>query len=453
MHDRPQATIRKAPPADTRSRVTVEPYLVVPGAASGRLRPPTGRLQALRRRYSMGPGLMMSLALHTIILVLLILGLPSLFVKPPPQEVTIAVTMITKDELTRTTKQNPHPVAQAKPVEPPPLPDVKPTPPLPDPLPPPPAPPPPKAEPTPAPPPPEPKPEPPKPEPPPPPKPEPPKPEPAPEPKPEPPKPEPPPEPKPEPKPELPPPEPKPEPKPEPPPPKPEPPKPEPKPEPPKPEPPKPEPPKPEPKPEPPKPEPPKPEPPKPEPKPEPPKPEPPKPDPPKPPPPKPEPPKQAAKADPQKQKQEDNDFEQMLKNVAKTTPQEKNDQPPKPLRQAQTASASSLPNAPLGSRVTTAEKDMIAAAVSQCWDVDAGAKGASDLRAVIQVEINPDGTVRNTTIVDTEGRSSDPVWRAFAERARRAPLIAQCNKLPIPPEKYEELKTFTFTFSPQGVL
>ena len=92
--------------------------------------------------------------------------------------------MITKDELTRTTKQNPHPVAQAKPVEPPPLPDVKPTPPLPDPLPPPPAPPPPKAEPTPAPPPPEPKPEPPKPEPPPPPKPEPPKPEPAPEPEP-----------------------------------------------------------------------------------------------------------------------------------------------------------------------------------------------------------------------------------------------------------------------------
>lgn len=179
----------------------------------------------------------------------------------------------------------------------------------------------------------------------------------------------------------------------------------------------------------------------------------PPKPDLPKPPPPKPEPPKPVAKTEPPKPNKADEDFDSLLNTLAKPAPQ-KAVQPPKPQKQQpQAAAASSLANAPLGSQITTSEKDTIAAAVSPCWDVDAGAKGASDMQAVIQVEVNPDGTVRNTTILDTEGRGGDPIWRAFAERARRAPLIPACNKLPIPPDKYEQLKVFTFTFTPQGVL
>ncbi|HVJ53881.1 MAG TPA: cell envelope integrity protein TolA [Aliidongia sp.] len=221
-----------------------------------------------------------------------------------------------------------------------------------------------------------------------------------------------------------------PSPPPPPPPPKPEPPKPEPPP----PAPPPPPPPAPIPKPEPPPPPPPpKPEPPKPEQKPEPPKPA-----------PKPEPPK----------KQPDN-FDQLLKNLSKQQPAPKPDQTPQKPQKPQPQSsqlASAMPNAPLGSQITTSEKDAIASAVEACWDFDAGAKGASDMRAVIRVELNPDGSVRNTSIVDSEGRGNDPEWRAFAERARRAPLIAQCNKLPIPPEKYDQLKVFTFTFTPKGV-
>ncbi|MGB8841602.1 MAG: energy transducer TonB, partial [Aliidongia sp.] len=199
-------------------------------------------------------------------------------------------------------------------------------------------------------------------------------------------------------------------------------------------------------KPEPPPPPPPEP---KPEPKPAP----PPKPEPPKPPPPKPEPPKQVAKIEPAKLPK-DVDFDNLIKNLAKTPAQEKSDQPPRPVKQPPpTQSASSQPNAPLGSQISTSEKDLLAAAVSACWDIDAGAKGASSMRAVIQVELDPDGTVRSTSILDSEGRGGDPVWRAFAERARRAPLIPACNKLPIPAGKYDQLKVFTFTFTPQGVL
>ena len=31
--------------------------------------------------------------------------------------------------------------------------------------------------------------------------------------------------------------------------------------------------------------------------------------------------------------------------------------------------------------------------------------------------------------------------------------MIPSCNKLPIPAGKYDQLKVFTFTFSPQGIL
>jgi outer membrane biosynthesis protein TonB len=369
MLDRPQAITRKpplvrpqggAPSPRVLRAVSAGPSL---GGARGRQPVPRPPVPQGRRRDELGTGIAISAVLHTALVVLMLLGLPSLFKSEPPQETAIAVTLINPAQVTRTTAVNPHPKPEAKPLPPPPVPAEKPLPPVEEPAPPPPAPPPPS-------------------------------------------KPEPPP--------------PVPEPKPEPKPPEPPPPVPEPKPEPPKPEPVPP-----------------------------------PKPDLPKPPPPKPEPPKQVAKVEPPKlPKKEEDNFDSLLKNLAKTPAPEKSDQPARPLKQPPpTQTASSLANAPLGSQITTSEKDLLAGAVSACWDIDSGAKGAAQMRAVIQVEINPDGTVRNTAILDTEGRGGDPVWRAFAERARRAPLIPQCNKLPIPAGKYDQLKVFTFTFTPQGVL
>jgi outer membrane biosynthesis protein TonB len=208
-------------------------------------------------------------------------------------------------------------------------------------------------------------------------------------------------------------------------------------------------PPAPEPKPTPPTPAPPPPPAPTPEPKPAPPPP-PPKPE------SKPEPPKPPAKPEPPKpqDKKLDQSFDALLKNLTRQQPvSTKTDAPPKQLKQtASAAAASAQPDAPLGSQITTSEKDQIAAAVQQCWYDDPGARGNDAMNVVVRVWIDPDGTVQRTEIVDGSGSMSDPVWRAFAERARRAPLNPQCNKLPIPPEKYDQLKVFTFTFTPQGV-
>jgi hypothetical protein len=191
-----------------------------------------------------------------------------------------------------------------------------------------------------------------------------------------------------------------------------------------------------------------------PEPKPEP--PPPPKQELPKPPPPKPPPPKQLAKVEPPKEEKpkQTDEFEDVLKNLANTPIQEQSTQPPKQTKPPpQQQQASSLPNAPLGSQVTTGEKEMIAGVVNGCFSPDKGAEGASSLLAHIQFDIAPDGTVRRTIILGVEGGGNDAIRRAFAEAAQRAPLNPQCNKLPIPPGKYDQLKDLIMNFSIEGAL
>jgi hypothetical protein len=294
----------------------------------------------------------------------------------------------------------------------------------------------------------------------------------------------------------LPPPTPKVEPKPEPPKvvePKPEPPKPEPpKPEPPKiveappPPPPAPPPPPPppkvvEPKPEPPKPEPIKPEPPKPvEVKPEPApkiaelKPEPPKPEPPKVEPPKPEPPKPVAKVEPPKpappkpeppkpQVKKDDTFDRLLKDLATKKPapepppaEAKKPEPPKPQQQAAvppTPNRSPPPRPMTEGQLTLSELDAIRSQIGQCWNVPAGARDARNLVVEIQVEMNPNATVRDARIVDQARMTTDPFYRAAAESALRAVLNPNCNPLRLPQEKFDVWKSFILNFNPKEML
>lgn len=288
----------------------------------------------------------------------------------------------------------------------------------------------------------------------------------------------------------LPPPTPKVEPKPEPKIVEPEPPKPEPtKPEPPKvvetpPPPPPPPPPKvvEQPKPEPPKPEPPKPEPPKPaEVKPEPapkiaePKPEP-KPEPPKVEPPKPEPPKPVAKVEPPKpappkpeppkpQPKRDDTFDRLLKDLANKKPapepqkeEAKKPEPPKPQPQQQAAlpptpNRSPPPRPMTEGQLTLSELDAIRSQIAQCWNVPAGARDARNLVVELQVDMNPDATVRNVRVVDESRMMTDSFFRAAAESALRAVRNPRCNPLRLPAEKFDTWKSFTLNFNPKEML
>jgi hypothetical protein len=90
---------------------------------------------------------------------------------------------------------------------------------------------------------------------------------------------------------------------------------------------------------------------------------------------------------------------------------------------------------------------------IKACWNMPAGALGASDLVVEIRVQTNPDRTVRHAEIVDTGRMSRDPYFRTAAESALRAVHHPMCNPLMLPPNKYDQWKSFVFLFNPQDML
>jgi outer membrane biosynthesis protein TonB len=172
----------------------------------------------------------------------------------------------------------------------------------------------------------------------------------------------------------------------------------------------------------------------------------------------KPEPPRQIAKNEvkPEEKKPEENkydpsQFEALLKNLAPQHAVPSPDAPPQIPRPA-AARPSSQPKAPLGSQLTASELDMVRHQIARCWNVPAGARDAKDLVVEIKVVVDPDGTVRQATIVD-QGRMSDPFYRAAAESARRAFFNPLCRPLHLPPEKYAIWKDLVVDFSPKDIL
>jgi hypothetical protein len=252
----------------------------------------------------------------------------------------------------------------------------------------------------------------------------------------------------PEPEPALPPPEPEPVPPPEPEAvPEPEPP-PEPAPEPP----PEPEP---EPQPEPPPPEPePQPEAPPPEAQPEPPPPEPEKPPEPEPPPPeatpkpvhvpvpkvrpKPPPPTRVAKA-------EDKSFDadRIAALLDKdTAPEQAPSETPKPPEPA--LGAASSPSA--GARMTATELDALRARLAECWNPPIGWTDPAEVRVVLLLSLNRDGTVAGTPQV--RERPDGRYAQTAAESAVRA--VRRCAPYELPAEKYDSWSEVVVTFDPR---
>jgi hypothetical protein len=173
----------------------------------------------------------------------------------------------------------------------------------------------------------------------------------------------------------------------------------------------------------------------------------------------KPEPPRQLAKLEakpeekkPEEKKYDPRQFDALLKNLAPVhTAMTADARPENPRPTA--ARASSQPKAPLGSQLTASELDMVRHQIAQCWNVPAGARDAKDLVVEIKVIVDPDGTVRQATIVDQGRLGGDPFYRAAAESARRAFFNPLCRPLHLPAEKYAIWKDLVVDFSPKDIL
>jgi hypothetical protein len=168
----------------------------------------------------------------------------------------------------------------------------------------------------------------------------------------------------------------------------------------------------------------------------------------------KPVPPQQMAKNEPkpEQKKYDPEQFEAMLKNLAAQPTIPSPDAPPQRPRVA-SAKPSSQPRAPLGSQITASEVDLVREQIARCWNVPAGARDAKDLVVEIRVVVEPDGNVRQATIVDQVRLGSDPFFRAAAESARRAFFNPLCRPLHLPPDKYAIWKDLVVDFSPKDIL
>lgn len=101
-------------------------------------------------------------------------------------------------------------------------------------------------------------------------------------------------------------------------------------------------------------------------------------------------------------------------------------------------------------SHLSAADRSAIGAEVQPCWGIDAGAPGVSDFNVLLQVVTDASGVVREAQVAPADqGRMSDPVFAAFAERAVQAVKSYQCAKLPLPPYMLGKPQNFVFRFTP----
>ncbi len=76
---------------------------------------------------------------------------------------------------------------------------------------------------------------------------------------------------------------------------------------------------------------------------------------------------------------------------------------------------------------LTIGQKDAIASKLRECWNIDAGAKGVLDMTVGIKTKLDRDGKVADVEIEDNSRYSSDKIFRAIADSARRAVYV--CDK------------------------
>ena len=105
-----------------------------------------------------------------------------------------------------------------------------------------------------------------------------------------------------------------------------------------------------------------------------------------------------------------------------------------------------------IGATLTANEIDAVRQAIRKCWTFHAGSQGAKDIVVDIQMELEPDGTVKTAEIMDKDRMAKDPAFRTAAESAKRAVLDKDCSPLPFPPKKYEQWKTSAFRFNPKDM-
>jgi hypothetical protein len=131
----------------------------------------------------------------------------------------------------------------------------------------------------------------------------------------------------------------------------------------------------------------------------------------------------------------------------------QKQTEPPRSQANPQQGGAPNGGGNPLGNDTAALSADQRGAIgdhVRECWTYDPGALGVDKMQVLLTVTTDPSGVARLAMVAGPDvGRLADPVFRAFAERARRAVLDPHCANLPLPQKLLGRPNVLTFRFSP----
>ena len=105
-------------------------------------------------------------------------------------------------------------------------------------------------------------------------------------------------------------------------------------------------------------------------------------------------------------------------------------------------------PEKPVIGPIGLSDIDRLRAHLSKCWDPPIGAAGSDTLIVDIIVSLDRDGRVLSAKVDNNLRFNSDRIYKVAAEEAIRA--TRECSPLPLPPEKYEQWKSFVFVFDPR---
>ena len=147
-------------------------------------------------------------------------------------------------------------------------------------------------------------------------------------------------------------------------------------------------------------------------------------------------------------------EFQSLLKNLAKEQRHRKSDPPKKPQKIAKRAPEKQQRSPLEHRRIAGGLVQAIKQQITPCWKIQAGAKNAVKMQVAIRMRLNPDGSLGAVPQIQDQGRiGRDPFFRAVAESALRALRDPACVPIKLPYEHYDIWREIVFTFDPREAL